>query len=108
MTERLAIFAEGLWERSDAKTGHGVLRFGDRDVACVIDSTRAGERSAEVVPFARRDVPIVADVDAAIALGATAICAACPIPSSDSIMQPIITSRTRTPSARTSASPRAA
>lgn len=73
MSERLAIFAEGLWAESDAKTGHGVLRFGDRDVACVIDSTRAGERSAEVVPFARRDVPIVADVDAAVALGATAI-----------------------------------
>lgn len=73
MTERLAIFAEGLWAQSDAKTGHGVLRFGDRDVVCVIDSTRAGERSAEVVPFARRDVPIVADVDVAAEMGATAV-----------------------------------
>lgn len=73
MSERLAIFAEGLWAESDAKTGHGVLRFGDRDVVCVIDSTQAGRRSAEVVPFARRDVPIVADVDAAVELGATAV-----------------------------------
>ena len=35
MTERLAILAEGLFDQSDAKTGHGVLRFGDRDVVCV-------------------------------------------------------------------------
>ena len=37
----------------------------------MVDSTQAGRTSAEVVPFARRDVPIVADVDAAHALGAT-------------------------------------
>ena len=72
MSERLAILAEGLWAQSDAKTGHGVLRFGTRDVACVVDSTQAGRSAAEVVPFARRDVPITADVDAAHALGATA------------------------------------
>ncbi|MGI9187245.1 MAG: DUF1611 domain-containing protein [Gaiellales bacterium] len=72
MSEQLAILAEGLWAESDAKTGHGVLRFGsDRDVVCVVDSTQAGRTSAEVVPFARRDVPIVADVDAARALGAS-------------------------------------
>ncbi|MGI9117466.1 MAG: DUF1611 domain-containing protein [Gaiellales bacterium] len=73
MSDRLAILAEGLWAESDAKTGHGVLRFGDRDVVCVVDSTQAGRTSAEVVPFARRDVPIVADVDAAHALGATRV-----------------------------------
>jgi uncharacterized NAD-dependent epimerase/dehydratase family protein len=71
VTERLAILAEGLWELSDAKTGHGVLRYGTRDVVCVVDSRQAGRTAAEVVPFARRDVPVVADVDAARALGAT-------------------------------------
>ena len=70
MSGTIAILAEGLWAQSDAKTGHGVLRFGTRPVVCVVDSTQAGRTSAEVVPFARRDVPIVADVDAARALGA--------------------------------------
>ena len=70
MSGAIAILAEGLWAESDAKTGHGVLRFGTREVVCVVDSTQAGRTSAEVVPFARRDVPIVADVDAARALGA--------------------------------------
>ena len=69
MSERLAILAEGLFDQSDAKTGHGVLRFGDRDVVCVVDSTQVGKTSASVVPFSRRDVPIVADVNAAQALG---------------------------------------
>lgn len=71
MSARLAILAEGLWALSDAKTGHGVLRYGDREVACVVDSTAAGRGAADVVPFVRRDVPVVADVDAARALGAT-------------------------------------
>ena len=42
MSERLAILAEGLFDQPDAKTAHGVLRFGDRDVVCVVDSTNAG------------------------------------------------------------------
>ena len=73
MSGAIAILAEGLWAESDAKTGHGVLRFGTREVVCVVDSTQAGRTSAEVVPFARRDVPIVVDVDAAHALGATRV-----------------------------------
>lgn len=73
MSERLAILAEGLFDQSDAKTAHGVLRFGDRDVVCVVDSTQAGRTTADVVSFARRQVPIVADVDAAHAMGATGV-----------------------------------
>jgi uncharacterized NAD-dependent epimerase/dehydratase family protein len=73
MSERLAILAEGLWDQSDAKTGHGVLRFGEREAVCVVDSTQAGGRSSAVVPFARRDVPIVATVQEAQALGATTV-----------------------------------
>lgn len=73
MSERLAILAEGMYEHSNAKTAHGVLRFGDRPVVCVIDSTQAGRGSAEVVPFSRRDVPIVATIDEAKDLGATSV-----------------------------------
>jgi uncharacterized NAD-dependent epimerase/dehydratase family protein len=71
VSERLALLADGLFDRSDAKTAHGVLRFGDRDVACVVDQVHAGRTSVEVEPFSRRSVPIVADIDAAAALGAT-------------------------------------
>lgn len=73
MSERLAILAEGLFNKSDAKTAHGVLRFSDRSVVCVVDSTQAGRTSVAVEPFVRRDVPIVADVDEAKRLGATAV-----------------------------------
>ena len=58
--ERLAIFAEGLFALHSAKTAHGVIRYGARDVVAVIDSTEAGRSAAEVVPFALKDVPIVA------------------------------------------------
>jgi len=73
MTERLAILAEGMFDRSEAKTAHGVLRYGERPVVCVVDSRLAGRSAAEVVPFCRRDVPIVDTVEAAHALGATCV-----------------------------------
>ena len=50
--EQLAIFAEGLFALHSAKTAHGVIRYGARDVVAVIDSTEAGRTAAEVVPFA--------------------------------------------------------
>jgi uncharacterized NAD-dependent epimerase/dehydratase family protein len=73
MNERLAIFAEGLFARHNGKTAHGVIRYGTRDVVAVIDSTEAGRSAAEVVPFALRDVPIVATLREAIERGATAL-----------------------------------
>ena len=42
MSERLAIFAEGLFAEHSGKTAHGVIRYGNRDVVAVIDSTCAG------------------------------------------------------------------
>ncbi len=45
MSERLAIFAEGLFAKHNGKTAHGVIRYGTREVVAVIDSTQAG-RSA--------------------------------------------------------------
>ncbi len=70
MSERLAIFAEGLFTGHHGKTAHGVIRYGTREVVAVIDSTHAGRTAAEVVPFALRDVPIVATLREAIDLGA--------------------------------------
>jgi uncharacterized NAD-dependent epimerase/dehydratase family protein len=73
VSERLAIFAEGLFAAHNGKTAHGVIRYGTRDVVAVIDSTQAGRSAAEVVPFALRDVPIVATLREAIDAGANAL-----------------------------------
>jgi uncharacterized NAD-dependent epimerase/dehydratase family protein len=73
VSERLAIFAEGLFAGHHGKTAHGVIRYGTRDVVAVIDSTQAGRAAAEVVPFSLREVPIVATLAEAIDLGATAL-----------------------------------
>jgi uncharacterized NAD-dependent epimerase/dehydratase family protein len=73
VSEKLAIFAEGLFAQPNGKTAHGVIRYGNRDVVAVIDSTEAGRTAAEVVPFALRDVPIVATLREAIDRGAGAL-----------------------------------
>jgi uncharacterized NAD-dependent epimerase/dehydratase family protein len=73
MSERLAIFAEGLFARHTGKTGHGVIRYGTREVVAVVDSTQAGRTASEVEPFCLHPVPIVATVGEAIDRGATAM-----------------------------------
>ena len=73
VSEKLAIFAEGLFAAHNGKTAHGVIRYGTRDVVAVIDSTQAGRTAAEVVPFSLHPVPIVATLGEAIELGATAL-----------------------------------
>jgi uncharacterized NAD-dependent epimerase/dehydratase family protein len=73
VSERLAIFAEGLFAAHNGKTAHGVIRYGTREVVAVIDSTQAGRTASEVVPFARDHVPIVATLPEAIELGANAL-----------------------------------
>jgi uncharacterized NAD-dependent epimerase/dehydratase family protein len=73
VSERLAIFAEGLFAGHSGKTAHGVIRYGTRDVVAVIDSTQAGRSAVEVVPFALREVPIVATLREAIERGATTV-----------------------------------
>jgi uncharacterized NAD-dependent epimerase/dehydratase family protein len=73
VSERLAIFAEGLFDRHQAKTAHGVIRYGAREVVAVIDSQQAGRTAAEVVPFCVRPVPIVATLAEAVQRGANAL-----------------------------------
>jgi uncharacterized NAD-dependent epimerase/dehydratase family protein len=69
---RLAILAEGCFTRLDAKTAVGVLRFRRSEVAAVIDASRAG-RTAESCVGTGGDVPVVADLAAAAALGADSL-----------------------------------
>ena len=68
MSERLAIFAEGLFAKHTGKTAHGVIRYGTREVVAVIDSTCAGRTASEVEPFCLKPVPIVATLDEALEL----------------------------------------
>jgi uncharacterized NAD-dependent epimerase/dehydratase family protein len=73
LSERLAIFAEGLFQQHSGKTAHGVIRYGTREVVCVIDSTLAGRTAVEVELFCLQPVPIVATVREAIDMGATTL-----------------------------------
>jgi uncharacterized NAD-dependent epimerase/dehydratase family protein len=73
MSERLAIFAEGLFARHTGKTAHGVIRYGTRDVVAVIDSSCAGRTANEVEPFCLHPTPIVATLDEAIERGADSL-----------------------------------
>ena len=70
MSERLAIFAEGLFAKHTGKTAHGVIRYGSRDVVAVIDSTCAGRTASEVEPFCLHPAPIVATLEEALERGA--------------------------------------
>ena len=73
MSERLAIYAEGLFAKHNGKTAHGVIRYGTRDVVGIVDSTEAGRTASEVVPFCLHPVPIVASLGELIERGATAL-----------------------------------
>ena len=73
MPDRLALFTGGQYAISHAKTAHGILRYGPRDVVAVVDDVSAGRRAHEVVPYARREVPIVATVAEAAELGANVL-----------------------------------
>ena len=73
MSEKLAIFAEGLFAKHTGKTAHGVIRYGNRDVVAVIDSSCAGRTASEVEPFCLRPVPMVASLDEALEHGAGAL-----------------------------------
>ena len=66
---KVAILAEGQLAPATAKTAIGVLRYAPYPVVAVIDSSRAGSDAARHIGVGA-DVPVVATVDDAIALGA--------------------------------------
>ena len=72
---RYAILAEG--RLHEAKTAHGVLRYGKDEVVAVLDSTLAGKTVAgalpNLLPDPGRDAPIVATLDEALAHGPTSV-----------------------------------
>ena len=68
-TQRIALFAEATMGLLNAKMAEGILRYGANPAVAVIDSTKAGQRVRDVSTV-DSDVPIVATLDAAIAMGA--------------------------------------
>ena len=63
---RYAIFAEGRFLDDNAKTAHGLLRYGRDEVVAIVDSSLAGKRVPDVMPGLRRDTPIVGTVEEAL------------------------------------------
>jgi uncharacterized NAD-dependent epimerase/dehydratase family protein len=66
---RIAILAEGSFDRQNAKTAVGVLRYSSDTVVAIIDSTRAGQDAAVALGDPAgpgRGVPIVANFAAAL------------------------------------------
>jgi uncharacterized NAD-dependent epimerase/dehydratase family protein len=70
--KRYAVLAEGLFDE-DAKTATGVMRYAETPTVAVIDSTRAGTVASDHVPGLVSDVPVVADMDAAMRHGPTTL-----------------------------------
>jgi D-glutamate N-acetyltransferase len=72
---RYAILAEG--RLREAKTAHGVLRYGGDEVVAVLDSTLAGRTVGDVMPDLLpdpgRDAPVVATLEEALAHGPTSV-----------------------------------
>ena len=67
--KKIAIYAEAAMGQIDAKMAEGIIRYGSNPVTCVIDSRAAGKRVGELCKM-ESNVPIVATLDEAIAMGA--------------------------------------
>jgi uncharacterized NAD-dependent epimerase/dehydratase family protein len=62
------VLTDGLLHTSDAKTAHGLIRGTDRfTIAAVIDSNHAGKDAGEVLDGKHRNIPVLPNVEAAIA-----------------------------------------
>jgi uncharacterized NAD-dependent epimerase/dehydratase family protein len=69
---RYAILAPSCFA-TDAKTAHGVIRYGTDPVVAVIDPSLAGKRVCDVLPHLNSDAPIVAGVTETLPFEPTAL-----------------------------------
>jgi uncharacterized NAD-dependent epimerase/dehydratase family protein len=69
---RYAILAPGRFEH-DAKTAHGVIRYGSDEVVAVIDPAHAGRRVRDVLAYLDSDVPIVGSLAQALEYAPTSL-----------------------------------
>jgi uncharacterized NAD-dependent epimerase/dehydratase family protein len=70
--QRFLILADGLFGPDSSKTANACIRYTPERVAGVIDATRAGQTSADVIGFGG-DIPVVATLDEGLALQPTAL-----------------------------------
>ena len=69
---RYLIYAEGQFGTPASKTGNSVIRYSADNVAAVLDSRHAGKSAGAVLGYGG-DIPVVASIDDALALGADAL-----------------------------------
>jgi uncharacterized NAD-dependent epimerase/dehydratase family protein len=69
---RFVALAEGAFGPITSKTANGCIRYSPERVVAVIDSTRVGQTAQSVLDFGG-DIPVVAGLDDALALGPTAL-----------------------------------
>lgn len=72
MKRRYAILAPQRFV-DDAKTAHGVIRYGEDDVVAVIDPAQAGKRVCDAVAYLHSEAPIVTNVAEALQHKPTAL-----------------------------------
>jgi uncharacterized NAD-dependent epimerase/dehydratase family protein len=72
MSRRYAILAPGRFA-VDAKTAHGVIRYGGDEIVAVIDPENAGRRVRDVLAYLESDAPIVESVAQALEFSPTAL-----------------------------------
>ncbi|MCL4544154.1 MAG: DUF1611 domain-containing protein [Chloroflexi bacterium] len=63
--QTLCILAEGAFDAESAKTGTGVIRYGERKIVAVIDSQHAGQDVGAVIGVGH-GIPIVCDIGEAL------------------------------------------
>lgn len=73
MTRSWLVLADGYLKERNAKTAHGVIRYGRDAIAAVIDRDHAGHSLKEVMPELSRDAPIVASVSEGLAYSPTSM-----------------------------------
>ncbi|MBA2313503.1 MAG: DUF1611 domain-containing protein [Actinobacteria bacterium] len=67
------VLADGYLTGRNAKTAHGVIRYGHGDIAAVLDRDNAGASLRTVLPELGRDAPIVSSVQEGLAYGPTSL-----------------------------------
>lgn len=63
---RYIVLAEGRLRDPNAKTAHGLIRYGKDPTLAVIDSTLTGQTVLDVMPDLRHDAPILATIEEAL------------------------------------------
>jgi uncharacterized NAD-dependent epimerase/dehydratase family protein len=69
---RYLVLASGVFV-DNAKTAHGVIRYGTDEIAAVLDPDHAGKRVCDVVPYLESDAPIVASIAQGLAFHPTSL-----------------------------------